>query len=68
MDGSGGTDSKNRSLALAVNLGQYEHDSMATVKQNAVLDAMGDVYVQSDLRLPWEIQFHQINGVGDLLD
>ena len=60
--------SKDNSFSAAVALGNYTNTTLAYIGKNAVVDAAGDIVVDAETRLPYEIQWTQINSPDDILD
>ena len=59
---------KENSAAGAVSVGDYVNNTRAYAAENSSIDATGDTKVQAITRLPYEIQWLQINEVADVLD
>ncbi|HEV7301125.1 MAG TPA: hypothetical protein VGN72_17295 [Tepidisphaeraceae bacterium] len=59
---------KENSVSAAINIAIFKNDSEAYIGSNAVVDAKGRVAVNASIVQPYEIQWAQIKGVGDVLD
>lgn len=67
IDPISGTDPKV-AVAGAVVIGDFTNSSSAIIENNAEVDAKNDITVKSRTYNPYEIQWHEIENVGDVVD
>jgi hypothetical protein len=59
---------KENSISAAVAVGDYTTIADAYIGKNAVVEASGDISVRAEARIPYEIQWTQINSPSDILN
>ena len=59
---------KSFSVAIGVLVGLYNNNSYAYIGNGAQVNAGGNIYVNAEAQIPFEIQFLDIQGVGDIMD
>ncbi|MBM4043508.1 MAG: DUF4347 domain-containing protein [Planctomycetes bacterium] len=68
LEDSPNGNTKQNSVSAAVVVGFYDNTTKAYVGSNATVTAAGDVRVDAETRLPYEIQWLELNGLSDLTD
>jgi len=66
--GATSIDSSNPALTGAVTIGTFNNSANTTIKSAAEIDAAKDININSRVILPYEITWHQFNGVSDVTD
>ena len=59
---------KENSVTAAILVGNYDNDTTAFIGENAVVSASGDVTVDAETSLPYQIQWFQFNEFADIND
>ena len=68
VDSKAGGHEKENAAAGAVGIASYNNTSEAYIAENASVDARGALTVASSVSLPYEITWHKIEGVSDVLN
>lgn len=59
---------KDNSVAAAVVVGLFTNNSDARIGKNATVNAKDDVEVSAYVRMPYEIQWFELTGIGSITD
>ncbi len=68
VDSKAGKHEKENAAAGSVGIASFNNNSAAYIAEGAVVDAKGAINVDSSVSLPFEITWHKIEGVGDVID
>ncbi len=68
VDSKAGAHEKENAVAGSVGIASYNNTSTAYIADGATVDARGPLTVASSVSLPYEITWHKIEGVSDVLN
>lgn len=68
VDSKAGAHEKENAAAGSVGIASYNNTSTAYIAEGAVVDARGPLTVASSVSVPFEITWHKIEGVGDVVN